>query len=1403
MAVKKILYIGVSFFLCMGVQAQAPVWTWAEGIHSAAYESITDIEVDPVSGATFITGNWKGDLSSIFSDNGIPSIDFNSTYGQQDGLVAKYDADGSLLWAFKIGSETSDSLTAIHVDNSGNFYVTGLIGTGTCNFNGTANTNHSEISLTSGDFFIAKYNTDGQCIWYLKSDNTNTSIGRDLFVSNNIIYATGTHNGGFTISPNVDLLNGLGGVDIFIASFDTSGNTLWGAEVTSAGNDFSNAITVNQGRIYITGYFSGATLEYYETNGNFHSSVSNSNSGTTDIFLLNISSSGNVNHFHSIGSSGDDRAYGLAQKGDSVYISGGIVNGAIFPGYGSISPTITGADIFISSHSIFDNNTGWVNVIECADVNESYSSDIDVDAKGNIVLAGNFQNTINFPSESITSVGGFDAFLAYFNDAGAYLWSKHINGGGNDSIIAVNKNNSWKIAAAGTYSGSLNLDSYNLTSNTPPNIFIAQLSNCEDADAGAGGSTCNTSFPLNASEPTSGTGMWIDLDGATFSRTDTTSPQVDVSEARIYNFVWAINDGGCVTTDTVTVTVNKLFTNAGVDTFACDQDINLNAVLSPNATISQWTVASAPGFVNFPDGNTAPDISVSVSSYDPYLFEWYESNGTCSGRDTVVVYFTQGPISNAGTDDKICGNEYSLSAVPSPNFTSRLWTSFSNPDTSIFSGSSSPVSNVEINEYGTYNYVWTEILDISLPTVNILCVDADTVEVIYRQEPHANADFKANNCGNTATIIAHPSIQPANGTWSFTGGPDTPDYTETDSILSINNVNTYDNSYQFTWQEINDICTDDTLINIVFHEQPIADPGQGDSVCTLNYLLQATPSVDTGAWSWNFLGSGTGDINFTSGASSPVTNISTITQGNYELRWSESNYGCVDDSAIIIKMYQQPIAYAGLDDDTCGLRFQLNARNSFGIGTWSSIHPEITSFESSENDTAAIAVASMPGTFAINWRVENSYCEDETSINVTFKEVPTAVAGNNDSICGFNYTLNAEPSSDPAQWSYIGPPGALFAAESPNASLQVVDTGVYIFTWTVDNGSCTADSSIELRFVEQPVVTVMPDFDTCGTVANINATISIGEGLWTTVGGPVDVNFAQENAANTVASISDGDYDDYVLQWKGTNVFCADSARVSIRFLQIPDVNAGMNDSVCGTTYQLEAFGTIDGNWEMGSGPGTASYEPDASFADADVSVSSVGIYEFIRTDSNGICVDSDSVIIKFIEAPVARVNAVPDLYNVFETPLKADSIRSNESGEWSVTTGSGTITNNRAITTEITGLSLGENQLLWEVTNGSCTDTANLRINVFDILIPDVITPNNDGENDTFIILGIEDVDNVELTILNRWGIEVYQSNSYSNDDPWDGTNKAGVELANDTYFYVANINNSRLIKGFVVIKR
>ncbi len=47
--------------------------------------------------------------------------------------------------------------------------------------------------------------------------------------------------------------------------------------------------------------------------------------------------------------------------------------------------------------------------------------------------------------------------------------------------------------------------------------------------------------------------------------------------------------------------------------------------------------------------------------------------------------------------------------------------------------------------------------------------------------------------------------------------------------------------------------------------------------------------------------------------------------------------------------------------------------------------------------------------------------------------------------------------------------------------------------------------------------------------------------------------------------------------------------------------------------------------------------------------------------------------------------------------------------------------------------------------------------------IISNIITPNNDGFNDSFVIQGIDE--NSTLEITNRWGMEVYHSNNYKND--------------------------------------
>ena len=59
------------------------------------------------------------------------------------------------------------------------------------------------------------------------------------------------------------------------------------------------------------------------------------------------------------------------------------------------------------------------------------------------------------------------------------------------------------------------------------------------------------------------------------------------------------------------------------------------------------------------------------------------------------------------------------------------------------------------------------------------------------------------------------------------------------------------------------------------------------------------------------------------------------------------------------------------------------------------------------------------------------------------------------------------------------------------------------------------------------------------------------------------------------------------------------------------------------------------------------------------------------------------------------------------------------------------------------------------------------------DLYIPNIFTPNGDGQNDTFYILNLENYGEnagIRMKITNRWGVEVYQSPNYTNVEAWDG---------------------------------
>ncbi len=95
-------------------------------------------------------------------------------------------------------------------------------------------------------------------------------------------------------------------------------------------------------------------------------------------------------------------------------------------------------------------------------------------------------------------------------------------------------------------------------------------------------------------------------------------------------------------------------------------------------------------------------------------------------------------------------------------------------------------------------------------------------------------------------------------------------------------------------------------------------------------------------------------------------------------------------------------------------------------------------------------------------------------------------------------------------------------------------------------------------------------------------------------------------------------------------------------------------------------------------------------------------------------------------------------------------------------------------------------------VSEGDCTASDQVTVYVDPQLqIPNTFSPNDDGSNDTWEILGIELYPNCYVKIYDRWGQEVFQSSGYSKEKAWDGTGKGGGRLSEGVYFYMLELRD------------
>jgi gliding motility-associated-like protein len=104
------------------------------------------------------------------------------------------------------------------------------------------------------------------------------------------------------------------------------------------------------------------------------------------------------------------------------------------------------------------------------------------------------------------------------------------------------------------------------------------------------------------------------------------------------------------------------------------------------------------------------------------------------------------------------------------------------------------------------------------------------------------------------------------------------------------------------------------------------------------------------------------------------------------------------------------------------------------------------------------------------------------------------------------------------------------------------------------------------------------------------------------------------------------------------------------------------------------------------------------------------------------------------------------------------------------------------------------------------CKDSAIVSIiasSLDDIYIPSAFTPNGDGKNDLFRVLG-GNIQSLEMKIFNRWGELIFSTQERAKG--WDGT-FAGKEQPGAVYVYVlsATLRNGKKVskKGTVTLLR
>jgi uncharacterized delta-60 repeat protein len=319
-----------------------------------------------------------------------------------------------------LGTSSEDWGLGVTIDSSDNIYLTGRTLGGL-----DGNTNSGD-----NDTFLVKYNSSGIKQWTRQFGTSSSDVtsdgGKGINVdSSGNVYVTGHTYGGLDGNTNS------GDYDIFLVKYNSSGTKQWLRQLGTSSEDRGNSVSLDSsGNVYVTGYTHGGL-------------DGNTNSGSSDIYLMKYNSSGTKQWIIQLGTSSTDIGRDVSvDSSGNIYVAG-------FSEGGLDGNTNSGnADIILMKY----NSSGikqWI--IQLGTSSEEKAGSVFVDLTGNVYMSGYTFGGL----DGNTNSGNDDIFLVKYNSSGTKQWTSQHGTSSREIGKDVSVDSSGNIYISGHTNGEL------------------------------------------------------------------------------------------------------------------------------------------------------------------------------------------------------------------------------------------------------------------------------------------------------------------------------------------------------------------------------------------------------------------------------------------------------------------------------------------------------------------------------------------------------------------------------------------------------------------------------------------------------------------------------------------------------------------------------------------------------------------------------------------------------------------------------------------------------------------------------------------------------------------------------------------------------------------------------------